>query len=244
MIFIGNTIITSNPSDIVLDDSTVTLSCSGTLSVSGNMFTNSLHETSIMWYHDGTPAQSTNTVNINDTLITNTLTIDRFTISSVGDYRCVAIIDNSTAETTTTIKARRKPIYCTWFYSVYTVLPPSSVSVIPVEDIYTIGDTVTLTCTVIANVPDPRNTAYIRWSRNNNNTITSVDISPTPVNDMYSINYTYPLTINNISLSDSGQCSCTARIRSSNITNVMDSDTVIQDTIVTVKCEYIHDVTI
>ena len=109
VILIGDTVITSNPSDIVLDDSTVTLSCSGTLSVSGNMFTNSLHETSIMWYHDGTPVQSTNTVNINDTLITNTLTIDPFTISSVGDYRCVAMIDDSTAENTTTIKARRKP---------------------------------------------------------------------------------------------------------------------------------------
>ena len=109
VVLIEDTIITSYSSDIVLDDSTVTLSCSGTLSVSGNMFNNSLHETSIMWYHDGTPVQSTNTVNINDTLITNTLTIDPFTISSVGDYRCETIIDNSTAETTTTIRARRKP---------------------------------------------------------------------------------------------------------------------------------------
>ena len=110
IVFIEDTIITSNSSDIVLDDSTViTLSCSGTLSVSGNMFNNSLHETSIMWYHDGTPVQSTNIVNINDILITNTLTIDPLTISSVGDYRCVAMIDNSTAETTTTIRARRKP---------------------------------------------------------------------------------------------------------------------------------------
>ena len=112
---IGDIIITSNPSDIVLD-STVTLSCSGTLSVSGNMFNNFLHETSIMWYRDGTPVQSTNTVNISDTLITNTLTIDPFTISSVGDYRCVAMIDNSTAVTTTTIRARRKP------YLLYLVL--------------------------------------------------------------------------------------------------------------------------
>ena len=111
---IGDIIITSNPNDIVLDDSTVTLLCSGTLSVSGNMFNNSLHETSIMWYHDGTPVQSTN--NTINTLITNTLTIDPFTISSVGDYRCVAMIDNSTAETTTTIRARRKP------YLLYLVL--------------------------------------------------------------------------------------------------------------------------
>ena len=116
VVLIGDTIITSNPSDIVLDDSTVTLSCSGTLSVSGNMFNNSLHEASIMWYHDGTPVQSTNTVNINDTLITNALTIDPFIISSVGDYRCVTMIDNSTAETTTTIKAKRKP------YLLYLVL--------------------------------------------------------------------------------------------------------------------------
>ena len=103
---------TSNPSCIVLNnDSTVlvTLSCSGTLSVSDSMFTNSLHEASIMWYHDGTPVQSTDTVNIHNTLITDTLTIDPFTISLVGDYRCVAMIDNSTAETTTNIRARCKP---------------------------------------------------------------------------------------------------------------------------------------
>ena len=116
VVLIGDTIISSNPSDIVLDDSTVTLSCSGTLSVSGNMFNNSLHEISIMWYHDGTPVELTNTVNINDTLITNTLTIDPFNISSVGDYRCLAMIDNSTAETTTTIRARGKP------YLLYLVL--------------------------------------------------------------------------------------------------------------------------
>ena len=105
------------------------------------------------------------------------------------------------------------------------------------EDTYTIGDTVTLTCTVIANVPDPHNTAYIRWRRNNKNIITSVDVSPTPVNDMYSINYSYPLTINNISLSDADQYSCTARIRSNGITNVMNSDIIDQDTIFNVKCK-------
>ena len=132
-------------------------------------------------------------------------------------------------------------IYCTWFYSVYIVLPPSSVSVIPVEDIYTIGDTVTLTCTVMANVPDPRNTAYIRWRRNNgNNIITPVHISPTLVNDMYSINYTYLLTIN-ISLSDAGQYSCTARICSNGITNVTNSDIIDQDAMVNVKCKYMHN---
>ena len=116
-------------------------------------------------------------------------------------------------------------------------MPPSSVSVIPIEDTYTIGNTVTLICTVIANIPDPHNTAYIRWRRNNNNLIAEIDISPTLVND--SINYTYPLTINNISLSDAGQYSCTARIRSNGITNVMGSDTVIQDTIVNLKCKFI-----
>ena len=116
----------------------------------------------------------------------------------------------------------------------YIVLPPS-VSIIPVENIYTIGDTVTLTCTVIANVPDPRNTAYIRWRRNNEDIMTTV-ISPTPVND--SINYTYPLTIYNINLSDAGQYSCTARIRSNGITNVMGSDTVTNYTIVNIKCKY------
>ena len=117
-------------------------------------------------------------------------------------------------------------IYCTWFHSVYIVSPPS-VSVIPVEATYFGGDTVTLTCTVIANASDPRTTAYIRWRRNKD--INTTMISPTPVNDMYIINYAYPLTINSINSSHAGQYSCTARIRSNGITNVMGSDTVVQD---------------
>ena len=124
-------------------------------------------------------------------------------------------------------------IYCTWFYSVYIVLPPSSVSVIPVEDIYTIGDTVTLTCTVIANVPDPRNNAFIIWR----DSIGPISSTTTPVNSVH-INYTYPLTINDISLSDADQYSCGARIRGV-IDNVMNSDTITNYAIVNVKCKYI-----
>ena len=64
-----------------------------------------------MWYHKEMTVQLTSNVSLSDgsAVFTNTLTIDPFTISSVGDYRCVAMIDNSTAETTTTIRARRKP---------------------------------------------------------------------------------------------------------------------------------------
>ena len=39
---------------------------------------------------------------------TNTLTIDPFNISSVGSYRCEAMIDNSTAEGTTIVKGKCK----------------------------------------------------------------------------------------------------------------------------------------
>ena len=124
-------------------------------------------------------------------------------------------------------------IYCTRFYSVYIVLPPSSVSVIPVEDIYTIGDTVTLTCTVIANVPDPRNNAFIIWR----DSIGPIRSTTTPVNNVH-INYTYPLTINSISLSDADQYSCGSRIHGV-IANVMNSDTITNYTIVNVKCKYI-----
>ena len=97
-------------------------------------------------------------------------------------------------------------------------MPPSSISVIPVEDIYTTGgDTVTLECTVITNVPDPRNLVNIRWRSNTNDVIDIVEVPPTPVNDMYSINYTYPLTINNISLSEAGKYTCISRINSKEI---------------------------
>ena len=128
-------------------------------------------------------------------------------------------------------------IYCTWFHSVYIVLPPSSVSVIPIEDIYTIGDTVTLTCTVVANVPDPRNDVFIRWRRDSVIGPITTTTTPVNVNSVY-INYTYPLTINNISLSDADQYSCIARIRGV-IANVMNSDTITNYTIAHVKCKYI-----
>ena len=55
--------------------------------------------------------QLTSNVSLSDdgAAFTNTLMIDPFTISSVGDYRCVAMIDNSTADITTTIRAKCKP---------------------------------------------------------------------------------------------------------------------------------------
>ena len=122
------------------------------------------------------------------------------------------------------------------YYHTYIALPPSSVSVSPVQDVYAVGDTVTLTCTVVATVPDSRNTAYIRWRRNNN-IIKDTEISPTTVDGIHSINYTYPLTINTISLSDAGQYSCRANIRSTGIPNVLVSTTVTQDTVINISCK-------
>ena len=42
------------------------------------------------------------------TVFANTLTIDSLNISSVGDYKCMAIIDGSRLEETINIKAKRK----------------------------------------------------------------------------------------------------------------------------------------
>ena len=63
-----------------------------------------------MWYHEEMMVQLTSNVSLSNggAAFTNTLTIYSFTISSVGDYICVAMIDNSTAETNTTIRARGK----------------------------------------------------------------------------------------------------------------------------------------
>ena len=65
-----------------------------------------------MWYREEMMVQLTSNVSLSNggAAFTNTLAIDPFTISSVGDYRCVAMIDNSTAEITKTIRARRKPL--------------------------------------------------------------------------------------------------------------------------------------
>ena len=64
-----------------------------------------------------------------------------------------------------------------------------------------------------------------------------ISTTTTPASSVY-INYTYPLTINSISLSDADQYSCSARIRGV-IANVMNSDTITNYTIVSVKCKYI-----
>ena len=104
--FNGSQLITSHPRDIVLDGSPVTLSCSGTL----NSAIDDPSLLSIMWYHEEMMVQLTNNVSLSNggAAFTNTLIIDPFTIPSVGDYRCVAMIDGSTAETTTIIRAERK----------------------------------------------------------------------------------------------------------------------------------------
>ena len=84
--------ITSNPSNIVLDGSPATLSCSGTLS-SAPVYPSLL---SIMWNRRGILTTSNVSLSNGGTVFTGTLTIDPFTISSLGNYRCVAMIDNST----------------------------------------------------------------------------------------------------------------------------------------------------
>ena len=57
--------------------------------------------------------QLTSNVSLSDdgTAFTNTLTINPFTISSVGDYRCVAMINDTRAEVATTVKGKRKLIF-------------------------------------------------------------------------------------------------------------------------------------
>ena len=98
--FVGQTLsITSSSGDrrtvIVLDGSTITLSCSGNLSSA----INDPSLLSIIWYHDGTMVELTSNVSLSNdgATFTNTLAIDPFTISSVGSYRCVAMIDDSIA---------------------------------------------------------------------------------------------------------------------------------------------------
>ena len=95
-----------------------------------------------------------------------------------------------------------------------------------------------MTCTVVATVPDSRNTAYIRWIRTNN-IIKDVDISPTTVDGIHSINYIYPLTFNTISLSDADQYNCRASIRSTDLPNVLESTMVTGDTVVNIACKCI-----
>ena len=102
----GSLLVTSSPSDIELDGSTVTLSCRGNLSSA----IDDPSLLSIMWYHEEMTVQLTSNVSLSNdgAAFTNTLTIEPFNISSVGDYRCIIMIDNSTGETNKTIIARRK----------------------------------------------------------------------------------------------------------------------------------------
>ena len=90
----------------MLDNNPVALSCSGTLS--SPIGDPSL--LSIMWYHEGETVQLTSDTSLSNggTAFTNTLTIDPFNIPSVGRYRCVAMIYDSTIEGARTIRARCK----------------------------------------------------------------------------------------------------------------------------------------
>ena len=92
-----------------------------------------------------------------------------------------------------------------------------------------------MTCTVIANVPDLRNTAHVRWTRNNDIMVKSVIVSSTPVNNY---TYMYPLTIRNISLSDAGEYSCTATMQSNDVLHLLNSDSVADGTTINVNCKF------
>ena len=229
----GTLSITSNISDRVLDGSSaVTLSCSGNLSrAMKSHSSSSLVLLMTWWYHNEIVLQSDDVwLNNNSTTFTNTLTIDPFNISSVGDYKCVAKVNDSTAETTKTIRAMCKTY---WLYLLFIPVLNIvlSVSLNPMEDIYTIGDTVTLTCIVFDAYNNT--TANITWYYDD------VQMGQQKTANI-SVAYKHNLTINNISLSDAGLYTCMAELLGNELSNELANNDSMASTGLVVRGKYIH----
>ena len=107
-----------------------------------------------------------------------------------------------------------------------------SVSLNPMEDIYTIGDTVTLTCIVFDAYNNT--TANITWYYNDVQMGQQKTVNSSVV-------YKHNLTINNISLSDAGLYTCMAELLGNNeLPNELANNDSMASTSLLVRGKYIH----
>ena len=115
-------------------------------------------------------------------------------------------------------------------YYLSLLVPDPEVYILPIQEVYMIGDTVELICTVaVSNISSSVN-VHVQWiSTTNNDVIKETTLSTSS----YTINQTYSLTIENVSISDAGQYVC----RASNTSLLIHGDAVDDDINVNVMCK-------
>ena len=117
-------------------------------------------------------------------------------------------------------------------YCLPLLVPDPEVYMLPIQEVYMIGDTVELICTVAVSNISYSVSVQIQWINTANDVIKETTLSTSS----YTINETYSLTIENVSISDAGQYVCRAST-TSNTSLLIHGDGVDDDININVMCK-------
>ena len=174
-------------------------------------------------------------------------TINDVSLSDAGQYTCQYyisstnnsfVLDSDYMTASANVSIQSKLFYFIVVYFLFLLVPNDKIPVIPHQPVYIAGSDITLSCSVTypySSYIDIDTNLTLQWFNSSNHTLSSSTI----INDYNEHTLTY--TINNMSLSDAGQYTCSFLINTS-VPNIVSRNTTWNYITVNIKSKKIYSI--